>query len=306
MNSDQLRELADRLRDPASPDDDDLFAAADFLRQCAEQQPVAWAWERRYSNGGYSRELVVSEFDARELAKDGGNLSQPDLVYPLYAAPVPQREPLSDEQIANACLSYRHDFGPLLPSIQEATMREAREWVRAFRRSRAMSGLQSLWGQIEDDLGFNDHNMRRDRPYSGQPHTDTGERGRTEIRGITFRDLRDAYIRAVFLSASHLNHAAYEEARKGEGAVLCENDLYSLDWDKLDPVAICQNLGCEVERLMGIFPNVPHSRRRSRAMSDLPPLPVPTSYRIPDAKFEPFYTADQMHAYARAAQAMAY
>lgn len=41
-------------------------------------------------------------------------------------------------------------------------------------------------------------------------------------------------------------------------------------------------------------------------MSDLPPLPVPTSYRIPDAEFEPFYTADQMHAYARAAQAMAY
>lgn len=52
-----------------------------------------------------------------------------------------------------------------------------------------MSSLRSLWGQIEDDFGFNDHNMKRDRRYNRQPHTDTGERGKTEIKGITFRDL---------------------------------------------------------------------------------------------------------------------
>jgi hypothetical protein len=117
--------------------------------------------------------------------------------------------------------------------------------------------LQTLWGQIEDDLGFNDHNMRRDRPYSGQLHTNTGQRGTTEIKGVTFRDLRDCFVRAVFLSAYHVKPAHYEEAAKGENAVLCENDLYGWDLNAIDPVAILQNLSCEVERLMGIFPNVP-------------------------------------------------
>lgn len=123
--------------------------------------------------------------------------------------------------------------------------------------------FQKLWGRIEDDLGFNDHNMRRDRPYGGQPHTSTGGRGATEVSGITFRDLRDCFIRAVLLSAGHLNPAAYEEACKGEGATLCENDLYGWDLNKLDPMAIAQNLACEVERAMGIYPNV--SRLETKA-----------------------------------------
>ena len=117
--------------------------------------------------------------------------------------------------------------------------------------------FNSLWGRIEDDLGFNDHNMRRDRPYTGQPHTDTGERGKTEIKGVTFRDLRDAFIRAVFLAGHHIAPAQYDEACKGELATLCENDLYGLDLNQLDPVAVIQNLSCEVEKLMGIYPNVP-------------------------------------------------
>ena len=126
-----------------------------------------------------------------------------------------------------------------------------------------MNHLQSLWGQIEDELGFNDHNMRRDRPYNGQPHTDTGERGKTEIKGITFRDLRDCFIRAIFLSTGAETISGkdmrplYEEACKGEDAVLCENDLYGWDLNQLDPIAVAQNLSCEVERVMGIFPNVP-------------------------------------------------
>lgn len=122
--------------------------------------------------------------------------------------------------------------------------------------------LSKLWGQIEHDLGFNDHNMRRNRPYNGQPHTDTGARGATEIKGITFRDLRDCFIRAVLLSTGAETiegkdmRPLYEEACKGEAAAICENDLYGFNLDKLDPMAICQNLSCEVERLMGIYPNV--------------------------------------------------
>jgi len=48
-----------------------------------------------------------------------------------------------------------------------------------------------------------------------------------------------------------------EEAGKGEAAALCENDLYGFNLDKLDPMAIAQNLAVEVEKAMGIYPNVP-------------------------------------------------
>jgi hypothetical protein len=126
---------------------------------------------------------------------------------------------------------------------------------------------EHLFDQIGHDLGWHDHNMRRDRPYNGQPHTGTGMRGATEVKGITFRDLRDCFIRAVLLSTGgYRDHdpkvrarmeALYDEAKKGENAALCENDLYGFNLDRLDPMAICQNLSCEVERLMGIYPNVP-------------------------------------------------
>jgi hypothetical protein len=123
--------------------------------------------------------------------------------------------------------------------------------------------MNELFDQIAHDLGWHDHNMRRDRPYNGQPHTCTGGRGSTEIRGVTFRDLRDCFIRAVLLSTGGqpidgvCMRMKYEEACKGEAAVLCENDVYGFNLDKLDPIAISQNLCCEVEKAMGIFPNVP-------------------------------------------------
>ena len=99
--------------------------------------------------------------------------------------------------------------------------------------------------------------MKRDRPYSGQSHTDNGIRGQTEVKGLTFRDLNDCFVRAILLSAPHLVPKLYDEALKGENAELNGNDLYGFDLDQLDPIAIGQNLSCEVERVMGIFPNVP-------------------------------------------------
>lgn len=119
--------------------------------------------------------------------------------------------------------------------------------------------FQEMWGQVENDLGFNDMSMLRDRPYLGQPHTDKGIRGKTEIKGITFRDLHDCFIRAAMFSFLHGDETKelLKEAKKGEKAILCENDLYKFNWDDIDPMALCQNLSCEVERIMGIFPNVP-------------------------------------------------
>lgn len=119
--------------------------------------------------------------------------------------------------------------------------------------------IERLWDQVGHDLGWHDHNMRRDRPYNGQPHTDTGIRGATEVKGVTFRDLRDCYIRAWCLSmgAEHQdNMPYYNEASKGENAALCENDVYALKGGA-DRMAVFQNFACEVEKLMGIYPNVP-------------------------------------------------
>lgn len=124
--------------------------------------------------------------------------------------------------------------------------------------------MSKLWDQISFDLGFYEHNMRRDRPYNGKRHTVVGLRGASEIKGVTFRDLRDCFVRALFLSTGgDHDHDGfntkpfYEEACKGENAAICENDVYKIHLDRIDPMALCANLSLEIERLMGIFPNVP-------------------------------------------------
>lgn len=129
-----------------------------------------------------------------------------------------------------------------------------------------MNNINQLHDMMSHELGWNDHNMQRDRPYNGQPHTDTGERGSTEIKGVTFRDLRDCFIRAFIMSHEYYkdgsiklvqpNATLIDEANKGPSASLCENDVYSLV-GTIDPIAVVQNLSCEIERIMGIFPNVP-------------------------------------------------
>lgn len=82
------------------------------------------------------------------------------------------------------------------------------------------------------------------RPYDGQPHTDAGERGKTLVEGLTMRDIVDCYIVGAFY-ASGLPTSEYPET------------IYGLPWDEIDPMAVSQNMTCEIERRMGIYPNVP-------------------------------------------------
>ena len=117
--------------------------------------------------------------------------------------------------------------------------------------------MQELSNFIDEVTGSNIKNLRRDRPYNGQMHTDTGERGKQIVSDVTMRDLRDCLLRSFFLCSGHISYERYEEANKGEGAQLCDNDLYGWNLDDIDPVALMQNFTCEVERIMGIFPNVP-------------------------------------------------
>lgn len=127
---------------------------------------------------------------------------------------------------------------------------------------------QVLAGSIElaptlENL-FGPATMDPERPYNGQPWTSAGTRGQTEIKGITFRDLSDAFIRAFIISHPYYqdgtliplepNATLIDEAHKGRAAKLNGNSVFSLVGD-IDPIAVSQNLGCEVEKLMGIYPN---------------------------------------------------
>lgn len=126
--------------------------------------------------------------------------------------------------------------------------------VIASVRGRATSseeyGTAHLYGRHDD-------RMWRTRPYDGQFHTDAGPRGKVEVHGLTMRDIRDCFVRAVCLSASHVVPHLYDEADKGENAILSDTDLHDIDMTKVSIVAVQQNLTCEIEKMMGIFPNLP-------------------------------------------------
>ncbi len=83
----------------------------------------------------------------------------------------------------------------------------------------------------------------RNRPYDGQPWTDTGDRGRTLVEGVTMRDVRDCFILALFDSQPYSETPA--------------QTLDDLDLENMSLEAISQNMSCWVERYMGIYPNVP-------------------------------------------------
>ncbi len=99
-----------------------------------------------------------------------------------------------------------------------------------------------------------------ERPFTGQWHTDQGERGKTEVQGIRFRDLADCIVKAFIDSANgdtedkQLRDELYLRV---EDNTLNYNDLYKLDLSEVDPIALIQNTICRVEKLMGIYPNIP-------------------------------------------------
>ncbi len=99
-----------------------------------------------------------------------------------------------------------------------------------------------------------DVSNRRDRPYMGQPWTDDGERGTLLINGLTARDLRDCFVKGALLSCDHQGKQLYESV---ENNTWRTDDVYKIDWNDLDPIAVWQNMSCEIERMMGVFPYNP-------------------------------------------------
>ena len=86
--------------------------------------------------------------------------------------------------------------------------------------------------------------LDRDRPYEGQPHTFYGDRGAYLIHGVTIRDILDAFTLACFES-SGLSQKDWPST------------IYDLPWHSIDPVSVLQNLGCNIEKLMDVYPNIP-------------------------------------------------
>lgn len=94
--------------------------------------------------------------------------------------------------------------------------------------------------------GSGAYSLARNRPYDGQSHTDGGERGKQEVHGVTMRDVCDCIVLA-FLSCAGMDR---------ENPI--HDDLYSIpDLNELDPGAVIQNAVCNIEKMMGIYPNVP-------------------------------------------------
>lgn len=117
-----------------------------------------------------------------------------------------------------------------------------------------MSEFKEILENFSNGQGDNDW-LWRNRPYKGQPHTDSGERGKTMIKGITFRDVRDCFILAAF----DVGNDQLSEEQNGRRAKdrMSLNEIYTLDFNKIDPIAWAQNMAVRIEKMMGIYPNVP-------------------------------------------------
>lgn len=151
---------------------------------------------------------------------------------------------------------------------------------------------------FKDELAFNiwsthscsDYRNDRERPYDGQIHTDDGIRGKTEVKDLTMRDIKDCLVKAMLtasvddeylkVSDNFLKCWDWEKGKDKNGNLiptqflldkqkedkfLCTkvetntwryNDIYKIDFNNIDPGAILGNLICEIEKMMGIYPNV--------------------------------------------------
>ena len=106
--------------------------------------------------------------------------------------------------------------------------------------------IKDLKWAFAEIQGSGAYSLDRSRPYDGQSHTDGGLRGQQQVHGVTMRDIADCVVLA-FLSCAGI-----------ERKCPIRDDLYSIkDMNELDPGAVIQNAVCNIEKMMGIYPNVP-------------------------------------------------
>jgi len=94
---------------------------------------------------------------------------------------------------------------------------------------------------------FGDCGFDPGRPFNGQPHTYQGERGKTLVVGLRFRDVCDCFVIGWLQAAGR--------SQLAESGNATYNDVYECGED-IDPIAVMQNMSVEMEKRMGIYPNV--------------------------------------------------
>lgn len=91
----------------------------------------------------------------------------------------------------------------------------------------------------------------RERPYDGQPWTENGIRGKTIVKGLSMRDIRDCLVMAFLQSCNQP-----ELSKKVHDGTWRWNDVYLITDEGMDFGAVGQNLTCNIEKMMDIFPNL--------------------------------------------------
>jgi hypothetical protein len=139
--------------------------------------------------------------------------------------------------------------------------------------------------------GSSDYRNDRERPYNGQSWTSHGKRGQTEVKGLTMRDIEDCFIMALLDSCASEKYLELDEFSKCWDFSECLNeddkpkpteyllqkqkendpdyistkvdtgnwryqDVYHIDLNNIDPLAVARNLTCRIEKMMDIFPNI--------------------------------------------------
>ena len=98
----------------------------------------------------------------------------------------------------------------------------------------------------------------KDVLHEPQPHTDAGKRGEYIVNGITIRQIAECVLRGMLDGGTlyHEQDKSIDTVHLGYHQLL--DLIYDVEWiDGFDPVAIQQNVTCHIEKVLGIFPNVP-------------------------------------------------
>lgn len=147
---------------------------------------------------------------------------------------------------------------------------------------------------FKEELAFNlwstqscsDYRNDRERPYNGQPWTMHGIRGSQLVTGLTLRDIYDCLIKAMIRSSPENDYldkpgeflkcwdfsVSPEKptqylldmqkqdkyiSTKVETGNWREQDVYKLNWDNIDPIAIAQNMCGEIMKMMSMEDKIP-------------------------------------------------
>ncbi len=90
--------------------------------------------------------------------------------------------------------------------------------------------------------------------HSPQPHTIAGKRGDVIINGVTFRQIAECVLRGMLDGATHYDKT--DTVNLDYHRLI--DIIYKVEWlGDFDPMAIVQNASCHIEKVLGIYPNIP-------------------------------------------------